>query len=269
MTSPARYRARIAYVGTAFHGWQRQKNAPRTVQAALEKALAALAREPVRVEGASRTDAGVHADGQVAHFDLPRRREPRVVRDAANDRLPGDVRVLAVEEAAPDFHARFDAAWKEYRYRWSRAPVVPPRDAPFVAPISPRAQAERMREACRALEGRRDFRVFSVATAAAESTVRTLHSIRIEEDGEDIAALFRGDGFLRGMVRSICGVLADVARGRVPGDRAERLLATGDRSLLSAKAPARGLTLERVFYEPSDGSAGAREAPSRRVTLLS
>ena len=269
MTAPVRYRLRIAYVGTEFHGWQRQKNAPRTVQAAIEKALGALARDPVTVEGASRTDAGVHADGQIAHFDLPRRREPRTVRDAANDRLPDDVRILAVDEAEPGFHARFDAAWKEYRYRWSRAAVVAPRDAPFVAPISPRAEAARMREACGALVGRRDFRIFSVAAAASESTVRTLHSIRIEEAGDEIAALFRGDGFLRGMVRSICGVLADLARGRVPADRAERLLATGDRRLLSSKAPARGLTLERVFYEASEGRTGPGPGSPRRVTLLS
>ncbi len=254
MSAPVRYRAVVSYVGTEFHGWQVQKNAPRTVQAALQTALAALARAAVRVEGASRTDAGVHADGQVSHFELPRRREPRVIRDAVNDRLPADVRIIEVSEAAPGFHARFDASWKEYRYRWSRAAVVAPRDAPFVAPISPRADASRMRHAACAVTGQHDFRIFAVETAASEPTVRTLHSITIEEDGPELTALFRGDGFLRGMVRSICGVLADVARGRVPGDRADLLLSTGDRGLLSPKAPARGLTLERVFYGAPPGA---------------
>lgn len=253
MSSPVRYRAVVSYVGTEFHGWQVQKNAPRTVQAALQTALAALAREAVRVEGASRTDAGVHADGQVVHFELPRRREPRVIRDAANGRLPDDVRIIEVGEAAPGFHARFDATWKEYRYRWSRAAVVAPRHAPFVAPISPKADASRMRHAACALTGERDFRVFAVDTAASEPTVRTLHAITIEDDGTELTALFRGNGFLRGMVRSIGGVLADVARGRVPADRAERLLSTGDRRLLSPKAPARGLTLEQVFYGAPPG----------------
>ena len=248
MSGPVRYRAVIAYVGTAFHGWQLQKNAPRTVQGALEEALAGLAHAPVRVEGASRTDAGVHADGQVAHFDLPRRREPRAVRDAANHRLPEDVRVLTVEEASPEFHARIGAAWKEYLYRWSRADVIAPRDAPFVAPISPRASVARMREAARCLPGEHDFRVFAVGPSPSESTVRTLHSVTIEEDGGELRALFRGDGFLRGMVRSICGVLSDSARGRVPQDRAARLLETGDRRLLSPKSAAHGLTLRRVFY---------------------
>ncbi len=248
-----RYRATIAYVGTNFHGWQVQQNAPRTVQGALEEALARLSRAPVRVEGASRTDAGVHADGQVAHFDLPRARAPRVVREAVNDALPDDVRVLAVEEAAPDFHARFDAAWKEYLYRWSRAGAIPPRDAPFVAPISARAVAERMREAAHLVPGERDFRVFAVAPAAGESTVRVLHAITVREEGDELQALFRGAGFLRGMVRSICGVLGDVARGRVEPSRMARLLETGDRKLLCHKAAAKGLTLVRVSYEPEAG----------------
>lgn len=248
-----RYRATVAYVGTGFHGWQVQQNAPRTVQAVLEEALRRLAHARVRVEGASRTDTGVHADGQVVHFDLPRRREPRVVRDAANDRLPDDVRVLAVEEVAPGFHSRFDARWKEYLYRWSRAEVVPPRDAAFVTSISPRADAARMREAAVILPGTRDFRIFAVGPPAGESTVRTIHSIEISEDGVELRALFRGDGFLRGMVRSICGALADVSRHRVPASRVAALLETGDRRLLSSKAPAKGLTLLRVFYGPRPG----------------
>ena len=258
MSQPTRYRATIAYVGTEFHGWQRQKNAPRTVQAALEEALQQLARVPVRIEGASRTDAGVHADGQVAHFDLPRRRDPRAVREAVNGRLPEDVRVLAVEEVAPDFHARFDAGWKEYLYRWSRAEVIPPRDQPFVATISSRADLGRMREAARVVPGERDFRIFAVGPPAGKSTVRSLHSITVREDGAELQALFRGDGFLRGMVRSICGVLSDTARGRVPPDRMVRLLETGDRRLVSHKAAAQGLTLCRVFYEP---------AAARRATI--
>lgn len=258
VSASVRYRAVVAYVGTGFNGWQFQKNAPRTVQAVLEDALAGLAHAPVRVEGASRTDAGVHADGQVAHFDLPRRREPGAVLAAVNHRLPEDVRVLEVEEASPQFHARVGAVWKEYLYRWSRAGVISPRDVPFVAPISPRADAARMREAARSLEGQHDFRIFAVGPSAAESTVRTLHAVRIEEDGDELRALFRGDGFLRGMVRSICGVLSDSARGRVPVDCAARMLETGDRRLVCPKAAARGLTLLRVSYGHRTG---------RRVTL--
>ena len=244
-----RYKAVLAYVGTEFHGWQRQANAARTVQAVLERALARLAHGTVRVEGAGRTDAGVHADGQVAHFDLPRRHAPEVVRDAVNAGLPPDVRVLDVMAVADGFHARFDAQWKEYLYRWSRAEVIPPREAPFVAPISPAASVDRLREAASWLPGKRDFSVFGVRLPKGESGVRTLEAVRIEEEGDELRALFRGDGFLRGMVRSLAGVLADSARGKAPVSQAQTLLRTGDRRALSPKAPARGLTLVRVGYE--------------------
>jgi tRNA pseudouridine38-40 synthase len=200
------------------------------------------------VEGASRTDAGVHAEGQVIHFDLPSRRAPEVIRDAVNHRLPDDVRLLEVAAAAPGFHARHDAAWKEYVYRWSRAEVIDPRDAPYVAPISPGASLARMRACAALVPGTRDFGVFAVRLAPGETTERTLHALTVEEDGADLRALFRGDGFLRGMVRSISGVLADAARGKAPTERAGELLATGDRRLLSPKAPAKGLTLVRVSY---------------------
>lgn len=249
MSGPAKYRAVVSYVGTHFAGWQIQQNAPRTVQAVLERALARIGGEAVRAQAAGRTDAGVHADGQVVHFALPRDLDPIRVRRAANSLLPWDVRLLAVDRAHPDFHARRDAVWKEYLYRWSRSEVIPPRDVPFVAPLPGQADALAMYEAARALPGRRDFGVFAVRRPGAESAVRTLHAVVIEESGEEIRALFRGDAFLRGMVRSICGVLADVARGKVPAGRMSELLETGDRRLLAPKAPACGLTLVRVHYE--------------------
>jgi len=248
LNPPVRYRATLAYVGTFFHGWQRQSNADRTVQALVEKALRKLAGGPVVVNAAGRTDTGVHADGQVVHFDLDRRFPPVDLRDGVNSLLPWDVKMLDVREAAPEFHARRDALWKEYLYRWSRADVVAPKDALFVVPISPRAQASRMARAARTLPGDHDFRVFGVRLPRADSGRRNLHAVAIVERGEEIRALFRGDAFLRGMVRSLCGVLGDVARGKAPPERMEELLATGDRKLLSPKAPASGLTLLRVAY---------------------
>lgn len=242
-----RYRAVLAYVGTGFHGWQIQRNAPRTVQSVLEEALGEFAGEPVRALAAGRTDAGVHADGQVAHFDLSRHHEPREVRDAVNTLLPWDVRLMRVARAPADFHARRDALWKDYLYRWSRAEVIAPRDALFVSPLSRGAQAARMAAAAEFLPGRRDFAVFAVR-GSRDNSVRTLHSVTIEERGAELRAVFRGDAFLRGMVRSICGLLADVGRGRFPPDRMREILETGDRSLLAQKAPAKGLTLVRVEY---------------------
>ncbi len=248
MSVPVRYRAVLAYVGTEFHGWQTQENASRTVQAVLEEALGRFAGRPVRALAAGRTDAGVHADGEVVHFDLPTAREPVRVRDGVNARLPRDARLLEVALAASDFHARRDAAWKEYLYRWSRAPAIPPRDALFIAPISSRADAGAMKAAAQALPGRRDFGVFAVRRPSEESSIRMIHFVRIEEAGEEIRALFRGDAFLRGMIRSICGVLAQVARGRAPASRIRELLETGDRRLLGQKAAPCGLTLVRVHY---------------------
>ncbi len=249
MTGALRYRAVLSYVGTHFSGWQIQKNAPRTVQAVLERALEGLSGEPVRAVAAGRTDAGVHADGQVVHFDLPRAIDPISVREGVNALLPWDAKLLSVSRAESDFHARRDAAWKEYLYRWSRASVLPPREALFVAPISARADAERMREAASILPGRRDFSVFAVRRSGKDSGVRLLHSIAIVESREEICALLRGDAFLRGMVRAICGVLADIARGKAPVERIRELLQTGDRRLLAPKAEARGLTFVRVHYE--------------------
>jgi tRNA pseudouridine38-40 synthase len=224
------------------------------VQGCLEEALATIEGAPVTCVAAGRTDAGVHADGQVVHFDLTRAAAPLSVRERANLALPWDAKLLEMEEAADDFHARRDAAWKQYVYRWSRASVVAPKDSLFVAPISPRADAALMAAEARSLTGRRDFGIFGVRLPEGESTVRRLISVEIQESGEEIRALFRGEAFLRGMVRSLCGVLADVARGKAPPGRARELLEGGDRRLLSAKAPARGLTLVRVAY-PGDPDA--------------
>jgi len=243
-----RYRAVLAYVGTDFHGWQMQRNASRTVQAVLEDALGRFAGEPVRPVAAGRTDRGVHADGQVVHFDLSHARDPRDVRDGVNSILPWDARLVDVAQAPAGFHARRDALEKEYLYRWSRAEVIAPRDAPFVAPLSGSAAAALMAAAAALLPGRRDFGVFAVRRPDGDS-VRTLHSVAIEEEGTEIRARFRGDSFLRGMVRSIAGLLADIARERFPPGRMAEILASGDRRLLAQKARALGLTLVKVEYE--------------------
>ena len=248
MSERSRYRADLAYVGTDFHGWQRQRNADRTVQALLEQALAKFAHAPIVAVAAGRTDAGVHADGQVVHFDLPAPREADRIRTAVNSILPWDAKVLSVAPAGPGFHARRDALWKEYLYRWSRAEVIPPRDALFVSRISPAADPDLMAAVIADLPGTRDFAVFASRHPAGESTVRTLHAVSVEHAEDEIRLLLRGDGFLRGMVRAIAGVLADLGRGAVPPGQIAELLRSGDRRLLRPKAAARGLTLRRVHY---------------------
>ena len=258
-----RYRATLAYVGTFFHGWQVQENAARTVQAVLESAFAKVVGTPVRLHASGRTDAGVHADGQVAHFDAPAFPAEGLL-SAVDVRLPWDVRVLAIAEAAPDFHARSSSLGKRYVYRFSRERVIPPRRALFEAPLSARADATRMAEAAALLVGVRDFFPFSTAGTETETTVRNLFACEIAESGPRIEIRLTADGFLRGMARAIAGTLADVGRGRVPPERIEAILASRDKSLVSAKAKPRGLTLERVFYPDEAGGPPGAAVPAVR-----
>lgn len=256
-----RYRATLAYVGTFFHGWQVQENAARTVQAVLEAAFERVLGSPVRLHASGRTDAGVHADAQVAHFDA----SPFPVEgmmSAVNVRLPWDARVLAIAEAADGFHARSGAVAKRYVYRFSRERVIPPREDLFVAPLSARADAARMAEAASRLTGPRDFFPFSTAGTETETTVRNLFSCEVVESGPRIEIRMTADGFLRGMARAIAGTLADAGRGRIPPGRIDAIFAAGDKSLVSAKAKPRGLTLERVFYPGDRGAPPAAPGPA-------
>jgi tRNA pseudouridine38-40 synthase len=242
-----RYRAVVAYVGTFFHGWQVQENAPRTVQGSFEEGLSAVFGESVRVHASGRTDAGVHADGQVVHFDA-RPIPSGGLRVSLNRRLPWDLRVLGIEEAPVDFHARSDATGKRYVYRFSRDRVIEPRNTLFVAPISPRAEASRMAAAARAVAGTHDFFPFSTFGTETESTIRTVSLCAVEEAGPRLTIVIEADGFLRGMARAIAGTLSDVSRGRLPIEIVEEIFSRGSKSLVASKARPRGLTLEKVFY---------------------
>jgi tRNA pseudouridine38-40 synthase len=248
-----RFRATVAYVGTFFRGWQVQENAARTVQAVLEEASARALGCSVRIHASGRTDAGVHADGQVVHFDAPER-APDGLLSAINLRLPWDARVLEIVPAGESFHARSDALAKRYVYRFSRERVIPPRSALFIAPISPRADAARMAEAARRLEGTRDFFPFSTAGTETETTLRRLLSCSVSEEGPEIAIAMTADGFLRGMARAIAGTLADIARCRLEPAHVDAIFAARDKALVSTKAKPRGLTLERVFYAGDPGA---------------
>lgn len=243
----ARYRGKLSYVGTFFHGWQVQENTPRTVQAVVERALTDICATPVRVHAAGRTDAGVHAEGQVVHFDAPDI-APEGLQRGVNPHLPWDVRFLEIARADPEFHARFDARAKRYLYRFGREAVIAPRDVLFWAPLSPRADAAKMAAAAAGLEGEHDFFPFSTGLAQG-STVRRIFSCQVQEDGPRVTVEIVADGFLRGMARAIAGTLADIGRGTVSPDRIPEILRRADKSLVRAKARPRGLTLAKVFYE--------------------
>ncbi len=245
-----KYRGTLAYVGTFFHGWQVQENASRTVQAVVEAALSRLAGAPVRVRAAGRTDAGVHADGQSVDFAAPSI-GPENLLAAVNPRLPWDVRFLALSRAAEDFDARRDAAGKRYTYRFRRERVIPPREALFAAPLSPRADAGRMAEAARLFVGERDFLAFSTSGTPVATTVRRVTRCDVAEEGPLLTITIEADAFLRGMARAIAGALADAARGQIPIAAIEEIFASRDRTRARPKAKPRGLTLAEVFYPPA------------------
>lgn len=242
-----RYRLDIAYVGTAFGGWQRQPNAD-TVQARVEEALSELVGAPVAVVGASRTDAGVHARAQVAHVDLARPFSSKGLVFGANHLLPPAIRVLAAGLAPAEFHARFSATAKEYAYRLRPGRLVPPDLAPFVLAVPDRLDLERLRAATLLLPGRHDFSCFALAGGSHRSPVRTLFRAAWEEEPTGLTLRVTGDGFLRGMVRGLAGTLLEVALGRRPLAGFAALLAGGDRGAAGPTAPAHALTLERIDY---------------------
>lgn len=258
---PRRIRLRVEYDGTRYAGWQMQKGLP-TVQEELEKALGKLfGAQRIVVHGASRTDAGVHAAGQVAHFDCRGRIPAEKVAFALNTMLPDDVRIRASASATPDFHARFGAIGKIYRYniwnsrhasalhRLTYAHVPTPLDVPL------------MRAEMQAMVGTCDFRAFEASggrMTALERTERTIHRVALIQEGARISLLIHGNAFLYNMVRIFAGTLIDVGRGLIEPGAIVEALQTGNRLRLGITAPAQGLVLLRVFYgEPGDAETAS------------
>jgi tRNA pseudouridine38-40 synthase len=238
----------LAYDGTDFCGWQVQPNQP-TIQGLLEAALGEIEGAPVKVHGSGRTDAGVHALGQVASFPLTNPIPPDNLRKAVNRLLPDAVRVLHVEEAAADFHARHSASAKTYEYRIWRGEICPPQLSRYVHPFPyPLDEASMQQAACR-FAGTRDFRTLAANNGQPlESTVRTIYSSTLEREGEQLTYRVRGSGFLYHMVRNIVGTLIAVGRGNLSPSGIDRILEAKDRSAAGATAPARGLVLVAVEY---------------------
>ncbi|MEA2560864.1 MAG: tRNA pseudouridine38-40 synthase [Acidobacteriota bacterium] len=242
-----RARLTISYRGERYAGWQRQENAL-TVQEVLEEAVAKLVGSPIRVTGASRTDAGVHARGQAAHLDLPRPFPHRALVHGVNRHLPEDVRVMAAGLVDEDFHARKSAVSKEYSYRLSRAEVLSPLDAPFAVQVPARIDPARMESAASLLPGRHDFSAFALAGGSHGQPFRNIFAAGWVEQGDELRFTITGDGFLRGMVRALVGTLIEVGLGRRDPEELADLLSGRPRSAAGPTAPAHGLILETVSY---------------------
>jgi tRNA pseudouridine38-40 synthase len=245
------FKITLAYDGTAFVGWQRQASGT-SIQGLVEDALRELDGRDVAVIGAGRTDAGVHALGQVAGFSLARAIAPEVVVRALNARLPPSVRVLSASEVPESFHARFHARAKTYRYRIWTGEVLSPFEREYVWRAAGALDVEAMAAAARVVVGLHDFAAFQAAGGAVRTTEREVFSSRILSKlglgGELIEYEITGNGFLRHMVRNIVGTLVDVGRGRHPAAWMSEVLASRDRSQAGPTAPAAGLFLVSVEY---------------------
>ncbi|HVE73160.1 MAG TPA: tRNA pseudouridine(38-40) synthase TruA [Thermoanaerobaculia bacterium] len=229
----------IQYLGTRYGGWQFQNNAP-SIQATLEEALAKVFQQEVRLHGAGRTDAGVHAVAQRAHADVPFEIPPRGIILGLNQLLPPDIRVTDVEQVADDFHARFSAKSKTYEYRIWNAEVADVFAAETHAHVPKPLDQAAMHRAAQQLAGTHDFAAFTVADPEVSTTTRTITSIDVVREGSVVRVTVTADGFLRYMVRRIAGSLIEVGRGKLS---AEMLFGEARWT-----APARGLVLREIRY---------------------
>ena len=238
---------RVAYDGTNYHGWQVQPGAA-TIEGELNKAISALTGEAIQVIGASRTDAGVHALGNVAVFDTQSRIPAEKFSCALNQRLPEDIAVQQSEEVASDFHPRHCDCYKTYEYTIlnRRFPLPEYRNTAYF--YYGKLDMKAMQSGAEAFVGEHDFVGFCSAGTQVQSTVRQIYSLTVEQQGELIRLRVRGNGFLYNMVRIIAGTLLEVGRGRILPEELPDIIASGDRKRAGATAPARGLKLVEIVF---------------------
>jgi tRNA pseudouridine38-40 synthase len=244
-----RYKLTIEYDGEPFVGWQRQHNGV-SIQGVLEDAVFGFSSERVTVVGAGRTDAGVHARGQVAHFDLAREKPVRTIRSALNFYLkPNPVAIVLVEPVTADFHARFSATWRRYRYRIlnRRAPPALGRGQFWHVPVP--LDAEAMADAASVLVGHHDFNSFRSTSCQAPSALKTLDLLEVNRDGDEIAIDVGARSFLHNQVRILAGTLGLVGRGQWSRRDVEQALAARDRTRAGPTAPPQGLCFMEVRYD--------------------
>ncbi len=251
----------VAYDGTNYRGWQIQKNG-QTIESMLDQALKELTGEDIHVMGASRTDSGVHAMGNVAVFDTEARMAGEKFVYALNQRLPEDIRVQHSCEVAPDFHPRYQETVKTYEYRILNRKFPLPScrlNSYFTCRI---LDSDRMRQAAAYLIGEHDFKSFCAAGAQVKTTVRTIYDLQIQRAGDLLTIRITGNGFLYNMVRIIAGTLMKVGGGEWEPEYVEEILAARDRKMAGPTAPAKGLTLmEIIFTGKADPGCKTEQSP--------
>lgn len=245
----------ISYDGTDYSGWQKQRNGI-TIQEEIERCLSIMTTEEISLHGAGRTDAGVHALGMVAHFSTISNLKCDTFLRGLNSMLPGAIRVLKAVEAPADFHSRFSARGKKYRYTIYTGKIQPPFLRFTALHVSKPLNLDRMRQCLSALEGKHDFSSFEnngtrdKSITTGKGAVRTIHSAKlIEKEGNILLFEFTGDGFLKNMVRNLTGTILEAGREKISAEEFKEILDAKDRTRGGATAPAHGLALVEVYYD--------------------
>ena len=242
------FRGVLQYEGTRYQGWQRQTTTLNTIQGKLEAILSKMTGEQEEVTGSGRTDAGVHAFGQVINFRINTEISAHRLMEEINSYLPEDIALISLEEASPRFHARLNATGKEYRYRVLNSSIPRVFDRRYVYRLPEKLDVKAMREGVSYLLGKHDFKAFTSKKKTKKSTVRTIYDIKIEEKEDELIFTFSGDGFLYHMVRIMMGTLLEIGLHKREPESIPLLFAGGKREDAGFLAPAQGLALMKVYY---------------------
>lgn len=242
------FRITIAYDGSRYHGWQRLKN-EHTIQGKIEAVLSEMVGHQVEIHGAGRTDAGVHARAQVAHFKIQTTYSPKEIAQYLNRYLPEDIAVTDCAYAEERFHARLNATGKRYVYRIWNSDVPDVFARKYLYRMEEPLDVEKMRQAAGELIGRHDFRAFCGNKKMKKSTVRTLYRAEVEQIGAEVRMTFEATGFLQNMVRILAGTLMEVGLGKRTPDDVRPILESGMRAEAGITMPPQGLILDAVFYD--------------------
>ncbi len=238
----------IEYDGTDYHGWQCQANLP-TVQQTIEDAIRKITGEDVKITGSGRTDAGVHAIGQVANFFTEARMDPETLRKALNSTLPRDISIIEAREVPDGFHAQFSSRSKVYEYRIFNRSHPPALQRNRVWHVQDKLDTRKVREAAAYLEGTHDFSVFATADITVKTTVRTVKRVHVRKTREGTILIeIEADGFLKRMVRMITGTLVEAGKGKLTPEGFAQILAEGQKTKNVFTAPPQGLFLKKVVY---------------------